>query len=1279
MNSDDLAALEGSVSKLEEDEDVPFSVVELGNSGQSAAYPSSERRQDAWPHVSTLPFGLPPIFQDLPERVNAFLNCPEKLSIHDVYSAQRKLPRKSTPANLYNVSLCPLQTTLQVERNAVTGELLGYKEVPVEDTSATAKNSLSLTRQPGPLSEAVRGSTTNFPFMPGGLDEESFLDDEAVLLTEKLQGEDDIDFENDLLTAPPDWEFGMVFEKRAREEEEDVKQDQPVAEFKPSAGTVGLNDIFEADDQFAFLDKKTREDTTASDNVIKPKVDKEEPTMKKDEEFEQIVPETKEKQEAIEDPKKKKAWAIKVDVSSPVEDFYKKIPVMAHKYPFELDIFQKQAILRLENHQSVFVAAHTSAGKTVVAEYAIALSIKHFTRSVYTSPIKALSNQKFRDFRTTFGDESVGLLTGDVQIRTEAPCLIMTTEILRSMLYNGSEIIRDLEWVIFDEVHYINDSERGVVWEEVLIMLPDHVNIILLSATVPNTMEFADWVGRIKRKSIYVISTLKRPVPLEHFLFTGNSTKTSDELFLLVDAASSFLQPGYKKAVQAKKDREKKSSAAFGAKGSRQGHSKGDKNVYMSVVEMLRKKEQLPVVCFTFSKKRCNENAAQLSSLDLTTGKEKSEITVFIKKSVDRLKGSDKKLPQVVHLTELLKRGLAVHHSGILPILKEVVEMLFQRGLVKLLFATETFAMGVNMPARTVLFDSIKKHDGTSLRHLLPGEYIQMAGRAGRRGLDSTGMVILLCKGDVPEMSDLHYMMKGRPTKLESQFRLTYGMILNLLRVEELRVEDMMRRSFSEFATRKDTAKYRQQCRDLSQQAKQARDVDCYMCTDLEKYYRTCKLLHELRQETQRIVLSRPAGVKALCPGRILIVKSKSHGNVLGAVLSTSGASKERKVKTLILCNPSDSAKPEANQKTASGGESSKGDVELHVPPLLKEDLWRPEGQCSHVVEDLVADNIAGVTTHTIRLENNKIIDNFDKRRIPRFSNDPPSQSATLATQELLRLTEANPDGIPTLDPVRDLSIRDLELVDKFTERNHVEKTLDTFNCIRCFNFQQHYAQTCHKMKIMEDLAHYKFLLSDRSLQLLPEYHQRIKVLQQLGHIDMSKIIQLKGRVACAVSNHELLITELVFQNVLSAYEPGEIAALLSCMVFQEKRCSEPELTKKLEEGVKQIQTVAMTIGELQYQCGVKIPAEDFVEQYRFGLTQVVFEWARGMPFRDITDLTDVSEGIIVRTIQRLEEVCRDVRNAAKIVGDPILTSKMEDASQMIKRDIVFAASLYTQ
>ena len=312
-----------------------------------------------------------------------------------------------------------------------------------------------------------------------------------------------------LLTCPPGFANGMDF--------------GPSLENQPVTSKVNLASVLSpSDDVLAlFREEKVEEKVTVEEKSAE----------NEDELLEFGDPEIVSISEGARAGQRSTDWAEMLDSEGTINDFHQQVPQMAFQWPFELDTFQKQAVLKLEQAESVFVAAHTSAGKTVVAEYAIALSQKHMTRTIYTSPIKALSNQKFRDFKDTFND--VGLVTGDIQINPAATCLIMTTEILRSMLYNGSDIIRDLEWVVFDEVHYINDPERGVVWEEVLILLPEHVGIIMLSATVPNTLEFADWVGRTKKKKIWVISTPKRPVPLEHYLYTGSSGKTRDERFLL--------------------------------------------------------------------------------------------------------------------------------------------------------------------------------------------------------------------------------------------------------------------------------------------------------------------------------------------------------------------------------------------------------------------------------------------------------------------------------------------------------------------------------------------------------------------------------------------------------------------------------------------------------------------------------------------------------------------------------------------------------------------------
>ena len=303
-----------------------------------------------------------------------------------------------------------------------------------------------------------------------------------------------------------------------------------------------------------------------------------------------------------------------------------------------------------------------------------------------------------------------------------------------------------------------------------------------------------------------MISTLKRPVPLEHHLYVDK------KVYKIVNAQKSFNPIEYKKANEVlnppKKEvqRDQRGRGRGTSKPTRTSttHSATDKNLYVHLIGMLKKQTLLPAIIFTFSKKKCEEYANALSNIDLTGGAaEKSEIHVFFERSLACLKGSDKELPQVLRTKELLSRGIAVHHGGLLPILKEVVEILFTRGLVKVLFATETFAMGVNAPAKSVIFSMTRKHDGTQFRDLLPGEYTQMSGRAGRRGLDSTGMVIIACSDKIPDQLTLTTMILGKPTKLSSQFRVTYNMILNLLRVEAIKVEDMIKRSFSENTNRK--------------------------------------------------------------------------------------------------------------------------------------------------------------------------------------------------------------------------------------------------------------------------------------------------------------------------------------------------------------------------------------------------------------------------------------------------------------------------------------------
>ncbi|CAN9492989.1 unnamed protein product [Ophioblennius macclurei] len=1239
--------------------DLPLALLQMGTSGRFELITHPLPGQPLAPH-STLPHGLPPTSLTLEAEVEKqFLRDPSWLPVHSADFAFKnflKVTQRNVNADsLLNCAPSALHSGLSVVRDPTTGMLLDFTEVLLENTDLSAKNSLSLQRRPGPPSESLRGSNTSYPFLPGGMEE---LTLEQIKVKSALQ--EDVDFENDLLKVPPGFKAGMDFtDKEARIAKpelnlmsllDDIRDLQPEADEEKDDGGGGGGG------------------RTGDEAPKLPRTNSLEDLGVKDATSSSSQSDKSKDQKSKENPEAVKKWAVPVDVTSPCQDFHKRVPNPAFKWPFELDVFQKQAVLRLEAHDSVFVAAHTSAGKTVVAEYAIALSQKHMTRTIYTSPIKALSNQKFRDFKNTFGD--VGLLTGDVQISPESSCLIMTTEILRSMLYNGSEVIRDLEWVIFDEVHYINDAERGVVWEEVLIMLPDHVSIILLSATVPNALEFSEWIGRIKKRHIYVISTAKRPVPLEHHLYTGNSTKTQKEMFLLLDASGNFLTKGYYAAVDAKKERSSKHSQSFGAKSSSHGTTASqDRAVWLALLHFLSQRQQTPVVAFTFSRTRCDENARSLDSMDLTSSVEKAEIHSFFHKSLSRLRGGDRQLPQILLMRDLLKRGIAVHHSGILPILKEVIEMLFSRGLVKVLFATETFAMGVNMPARTVVFDSIRKHDGTGFRNLLPGEYIQMAGRAGRRGLDATGTVIILCKAGVHEMADLHVMMLGKPTVLQSQFRLTYTMILNLLRVEALRVTDMMRRSFSE--SHRDTQASEKRIAQLKQARSSLPVLDTEgQLADLLPYYRTVTELRATTATLQRAILESVNGLKALSVGRVIVVNNKQHLNALGVILQVSSDSVNRTFTALVIC--------EKGEEEEGGGGGGGGEGHASLPHLFNTALFIPEGPCSHTVRKLKLQDVSAITAKTLKVVPERIIDNYNKRQQPRFRHDPPGQAISTATQELLRLAEANPGGLPALDPVNDLQLKSVEVVEGAMRLHALRDALGGFACVHSPTFAEQFARVEERMKVEEELEQLMFQVSDQSLTLLPEYHQRIKVLQALQYVDGGGAVQLKGRVACQISSHELLLTELLFENVLSPLAPEESAALLACLVFSQNTQVEPHITSTLQEGIDRVLSVAKRIGELQMDCGIPQTAEEFVGQLKFGLTEVVYCWARGMPFAEIAQLTDVQEGTVVRCIQRLDEVLKEVRQAARIVGDSVLGSKMEKASLAIRRDIVFTASLYT-
>ena len=456
--------------------------------------------------------------------------------------------------------------------------------------------------------------------------------------------------------------------------------------------------------------------------------------------------------------------------------------------PFKLDGFQREAIEKLERGQGgVLVSAPTSSGKTMVAEYAIFRALQDGEKLLYTTPLKALSNQKYHDFVRQYGESNVGLVTGENTINDEAPIVVMTTEILRNLIYEDPNRLDLVRYVVLDEVHYIDDFPRGSVWEEIVIQAPKTIKLVGLSATIGNYQEIADWMAE-NRGGMETVFHDVRPVELKMWLAINN------RFLPLFKGDGGIDQRTWSKAAQ-----EEEASYRVG------GYRSLPSNDLLHVVPELRSLDMLPAIYFIFSRRGCREALQRCSyhEIDLTTAAEKEAIDRVAAERLQGLKDHDEEaLFRRMIDARLLRRGLAEHHAGLLPYHKEMVEELFQRGLIKVVFATETLSLGINMPARGVVVSSFTKFDGVNFSNLTTGELTQLMGRAGRRGIDVIGHGVILKEADV-EVGTIYEVAMGPTLVVESKFLPSYNMALNLLRVytpEE--AEALMQRSFGQFQKR---------------------------------------------------------------------------------------------------------------------------------------------------------------------------------------------------------------------------------------------------------------------------------------------------------------------------------------------------------------------------------------------------------------------------------------------------------------------------------------------
>ena len=512
----------------------------------------------------------------------------------------------------------------------------------------------------------------------------------------------------------------------------------------------------------------------------------------------------------------------------------------------QLDRFQEEAIAAINRDTSVIVTAPTGAGKTVIAEYAVEKCIEENRRVIYTAPIKALSNQKYRDFYAEYGDK-IGIVTGDVVLNPYAQVLLMTTEIFRNTIFDDIERLQDVSYVIFDEIHYINDIERGTVWEESLIFAPQHIKFVCLSATIPNINTFAEWMQSVRDINIEVVEELKRPVPLEHHLYFKDYGVGD------IKHIAALRKRTYRDRRRPKKSNQLKDKPVKGLPSD---------FTETRLVPHLRLKKQLPCLYFCFSRKGCEENASALvfgSQLQLLNKEQKVEILQQFDKLCVQFDIVEEK--KITEFRKLVSCGIAYHHAGMLPTLKEVVERLFTSGLIQLLFTTETFAVGINMPACSVVFDSLRKFDGIEFRYLKAREYHQMAGRAGRRGIDTIGYVYAQIVPKYADSGEIKAVVADKIEPIESQFNLSYSSILNLYQKYGDDIYDVYTMSLSNHQNRVRVANLNKQIEDKTEKLQALPEPECIHdgiegIEQIQEYYRL-KRDHKIKLQNYHIHIAQ--------------------------------------------------------------------------------------------------------------------------------------------------------------------------------------------------------------------------------------------------------------------------------------------------------------------------------------------------------------------------------------------------------------------------------------
>ncbi|MFD4324103.1 DEAD/DEAH box helicase [Nocardioides sp. NPDC058538] len=904
----------------------------------------------------------------------------------------------------------------------------------------------------------------------------------------------------------------------------------------------------------------------------------------------------------------------------------------ASLYDFGLDDFQIEACKEIEQGKGVLVAAPTGSGKTIVGEFAIHLALATGRKAFYTTPIKALSNQKYNDLVKRYGPDQVGLLTGDNVVNGEAPVVVMTTEVLRNMLYAGSQTLMGLGFVVMDEVHYLADRSRGAVWEEVIIHLPESVSVVSLSATVSNAEEFGEWLTTVRGETTTIIEE-KRPVPLYQHVMAGRRIM---DLFASsdVDAAAGFVKEGA--PVNGELMRLARDDWAAGRmtdrrtpKDKRKGRdsSGGNRRVgngrrvwipsRVEVITALQRDNLLPAINFVFSRVGCDAAVGQCiqANLRLTTPEERDEIFAYVEEACADLPDEDRHVLGYHDWIDGLSRGVAAHHAGLLPAFKQVVEELFLRGLVKAVFATETLALGINMPARTVVIEKLSKWNGEAHVNLSPGEYTQLVGRAGRRGLDVEGHgVVLWQQGLNPR--ELAGLASTRTYPLRSSFRPSYNMAVNLVhQFGRARSRELLEQSFAQFQADKAVV-------GLARQVRKAEDA-------LEGY-----------QEA------------ATC----------DRGDFMAY------AAIRRKISDVEKSSSRERRSDRRDEIIESLSKLKIGDV-IDVPTgkfagyaVVLDPGFDPEGPRPYVItQDRQARRLA-------MMDFNVPIVAQTRLRVPKsFNGRNPQMRRDMASRLREKTRDLRPvpyEGSPTARKERKSSAE--------TQISELRRELKMHPCHDCPDREDHARWAERWFKLSRDTDTLRRRVEARTNTVARTFDRVCEVLVALDYLEGETVTERGTHLMRLYSEMDLVAAEALREGLWDDLTPSELAAALSVLVYEARR-SDDATPPRLPGGrVKDV--IAETVrlwGQLDaLERDHKL---DFLRQPDLGFAWAAYRWAEGDELDDVLSEVELAAGDFVRWVKQLIDLCGQVADAA---GDAPLRRTARQTMDLLKRGVVAYSSV---